>query len=287
MYTKLYIPKNPTLDVASSAWLISTTQGINEENIIYVPATWSGVDMLDSDVSIGLNATLAENGLHIRYGNKSGHMKSCFSVCLEMLPSKSYGTFISLSNYISSLLTSKGPWGKAKNLGFNPNMIDMNYMYDSLRTWFSKGENEESELLLMWFEVMDAYRNKQLAHVKASEIADEIDMKEVGGLLIACVENTDEIPAQAISRQMFFKNADFVIYKEGSHVGIIRSREVLEPDLNELKHLIDEEDWYFYPSGTMASRGTRSRPIDTPSKYTLEDLESMLEKVITTKLVEL
>ena len=250
MYTKLYIPKNPTLDVASSAWLISTTQGINEENIIYVPATWSGVDMLDSDVSIGLNATLAENGLHIRYGNKSGQMRSCFSVCLEMLPAESYGTFTSLSNYISSLLTTKGPWG-------------------------------------MWFEVMDAYRSKQLSHVKASEIADEIDMKEVAGLLIACVESTDEIPAQAISRQMFFKNADFVIYKEGSHVGIIRSREVLEPDLNELKHLIDEEDWYFYPSGTMASRGTRSRPIDTPSKYTLEDLESMLEKVITTKLVEL
>ena len=95
-----------------------------------------------------------------------------------------------------------------------------------------------------------------------------------------CVESVDEISAQAISKFLFYRDVDVVIYQEGMHVGVIRSRKADSPDLSLLSSKIDEEDWYFYPKGTMAARGTRSRLVDTPSKYSKEELVEMVTELI-------
>ena len=121
---------------------------------------------------------------------------------------------------------------------------------------------------------------KQDSNSKAQDIAEQIEIKDIDGIGVACVETTEGIPAQAISKFLFYRNTDIIIYKENNHVGVIRSRKAVEPDLTSLQDKLDEDGWYFYPKGTMAARGTRSRPVDTPSKYTLEDLFTMVSEVI-------
>ena len=284
----IYLPKNPSIDIATTAWYASILNGVPETDIRTVPATWTGKEMSSSDMCIGLNVEEKEiDGLSIKYGlNKNDRMDSCFTTYLKHLEINiETSPFNSLSTYLSLTLTGRGPWPNTKNSSFNPHLVDISYIFEALKgriTNIGKDSDTDvdSELLNIWFEIMDSYLYKQRSSIRAQEIANGIQIELVGDVSIACVESEGDISAQSISKSLFNKDVDVIVYKEGTHVGVIRSRKVQSPDLSLLSSKIDEDDWYFYPKGTMAARGTRSRLVDTPSKYTKEDLMSLVAELI-------
>lgn len=292
---KLYLPMNPNIDAATSSWLASVTFEIaSDDDIVMVPATWDGSIMGDGDISIGLNVPKAAKGLRIRYGSETGKMKSCFSSLLEeirfvidsgksiSINSVDIESFSHLARYIDGALTSKGVWPKKIfGISFNPHMVDIGYIYESLRSSSNQTGEENKDLLDQWFEIMDSYLMKHRASSIARNEVDSISIEEHGGVKIACAIGSEAVQPQTICRFLFYRGADVVVYKDGDRIGAIRSRRSLRPDLSLLKDIIDEDGWHFYESGSMAARGTRSRPVESPSKYSVEKLKDLVAQIST------
>lgn len=294
---KLFLPRKPSFDVATSAWLsdisnVSFSTG-EEDNITFVSAVWDGSEMTDSDVSIGLNAPESKSGLSIRYGtDQARKFKSCFSTLLEEvmfrqargdvdLKDKNLDVLLNLSYYINKVSSSsRSIWPKRiPGINFSPSTVDMNFLYSALRM-DSKNDEQEMANLQSWFSTMDIYYEKLSTNALSDKFVESAHVMECNGIRIgkASDENGD---TQSISRSLFHKKkVDVVIYRDGNHVGLIRSKKSTEPDLNILSGRIEEDGWYFYPQGTMASRGTKSRPIDTKSRYTIQEIEALLVQEI-------
>lgn len=282
MSKTVFIPKNPNIDSVTTAWIFCYENGRSQSDIELVPATWDGSEMSDSDVCIGLNAPKAHDRQSYRYGpNADKRMISCLSNYISNYKGTSNLDFLSsLSGYIDNSLTNRGAWAKslAKGGDFNPYLVDIACVFDSYkhRAREVAPDDEDTYLIDFWFDLLDGYRGKQENTNKARDLSEKVEMTNVEGVSIACVEDTEGVSAQDISRFLFSKGANVIIYQEGNHVGVLRSRRASFPDLTVLRNHIDEDGWYFYPKGTMASRGSRSKPIEGDSIYSLKDL---LEKV--------
>lgn len=292
---RLFLPRKPSFDVATSAWLSDIAKMYDSDSggIRFVSAVWDGDEMDDGDISIGLNAPNATKGFTVKYGaGESKRFKSCFSTLLEevmfrqargdvALAGKNFPVLLNLSYYINKVSSSsRSIWPKRiPGINFSPSTVDMNFMYSALRMDAKDDEGEE-EYLMSWYATMDSYYAKLAINAASDQIVETANIIECNGIRIA--RASDELgEPQSISRSLFHKKrVDVVIYKDGNHVGVIRSKKSREPDLNILKDRIDETGWHFYAQGTMASRGTKSRPIDTPSKYSISAIEALLVQEI-------
>jgi len=69
-----------------------------------------------------------------------------------------------------------------------------------------------------------------------------------------------------------------VIYKDGNNLGVIR-RDGETIDLQSLRDHINEEGWFYHLSGFIAAHGTRKAMSRKKSRYTPEDLASMVTDI--------
>lgn len=110
---------------------------------------------------------------------------------------------------------------------------------------------------------------------QSEETAKDIEIITTKRFKIAVLDR--ETPP-AVSGILFDTyNIDFIVYQVKNNIGVIRNANLTEPSLTKLKEYIDEDGWFFHPAGFIACRGSRKHPATTPSKYTIDDIVSLVQ----------
>jgi len=128
------------------------------------------------------------------------------------------------------------------------------------------------------FELWD-YVMESLILYEASKIVPH-EVHYVHNFKIITYELSPEHKANPSPYFFSEEGASFCIFKQGNNIGISRNANIDSISLTGLQEYIDEEGWYFHPSGFIAAHGTYKYPAQKPSKYSVYDLLEMLRKLI-------
>ncbi len=132
-----------------------------------------------------------------------------------------------------------------------------------------------------WKKVFSYYDNvlqSLLLDIKSQQVPYRIEI--VNNFKIAYYElSSDENlnPAPFLFSKM---GVDFVVYKHGNNIGIVREATLTNPSLEYLKDLIKENNWFFHPRGFIAAWGTAKYPARKPSKYSIYDIVEILKEFL-------
>lgn len=129
------------------------------------------------------------------------------------------------------------------------------------------------------FEIFDAIIIALEMYEKAKLTPVEINI--LNGYKIVSYELSNTNNGNPAPYYFLEENADFIIYKSGKNIGIVRNSNLTSPSLENLKKYIDEEGWFFHPAGFIAARGTHKYPANKESKYTIKDLVNFVAKLTT------
>jgi hypothetical protein len=314
MNKRIILPRHLSLDGAAAAWLYCRAFDVPEDNICYESNNWSGEDMSDDDVSIGLQAKDAVKGEQIRYGpeeikitdKETGRKKSiyvtrgCFSRVINIIKEVSenpkldkdladtlngFSSMAHLGNYLNSTLTEDGPWANnSRKTHFLPHMVDLLCVFESLKNLYeseSDADESLSSIQQVTFEILDGMLFRMTTTKRAKKACESIVPIEHNGFIIAVAEGSKSLASKHIVKRLFRENIDIIVYSQGNDIGIIRNKDLYELNVSELKPQIDEEDWLFSQSGTMASRGTATSPSKDASKYSPADLIEIIKSYIS------
>lgn len=305
---RIFTPIHATLDIASTAWLISQCLSVagEEYEIVHVTSDWTGSDMTEDDYSVGLRAQNADLGHPIRYGksDQDDKFNSCFGRASQVLQ-KEFGdsqedvNFIissssALKKYINATSFRGGAWsGNCMKCSshdisrhFNPHLVDFTFLFDSIRGYYASSQAESSpadvaaEVYDMWFEILDAMLHKHTSSRIAKSMSNNAKIETIGSTTIAIAEGDQTIKSSEIVKSLFGRGVSVVVYKQGNNIGVIRNKDADHLDLRGLKMHIQEDGWSFSESGVMASRGTESLNASTPSRYTTAGLVDVVCKFI-------
>jgi len=319
MKKRIILPRHLNLDGAAAAWLYCRAFEIPEEAICYESNNWSGSDMSDDDVSIGLQAKDAVNGEQIRYGpeeikitdKETGRKKSifvtrgCFSRVINSVRDISedpntdasvadvlngYSSMAHLGNYLNATLTEDGPWANNnRKTHFLPHMVDLLCVFESLKNLYeseSDADESLSSIQQVLFEILDGMLFRMTTTKRAKHACKNIVTVEHNGFIMAIADGSKALASKHIVKRLFRENVDIIVYSQDNDIGIIRNKDLYEVNVSELRSLIDEENWLFSQSGTMASRGTATSPSKDASKYSPSDLLEIIKSYISSSGVK-
>jgi len=146
----------------------------------------------------------------------------------------------------------------------------------------------DAHIIATVFIFLEGYTTMLQKLVEAEKLVEDVPIINLGNYKVAIVEGK----LHTVNQTLFeHKNVDFIIFRDGNNLGIVRNASTDRPDLNNLKPILEKElrdkgkleelsEWFFHPAGFIVARGTRKHPAKTPSALTPQDLLELLTSIL-------
>lgn len=273
----IYTHVNVDLDAVCSllAWIKFVLKiPFAKAKIKFVPANWDGKGMRKKDVALDIEA--GEKGLK---GEKEeeGKVLSCFSFIVERYCSDDEK--YALKELVKYVDGQDSTGNGAKTFGLsaeNAKVWQRTGLVGILNGFRQIYKGNDLKVCREMFKILDAILADGLVRSGAWKQLEAI--KWFGKVAV-----TENLP-QNMTKILFKKGADIVIFARGNNIGVLKKKGLDIPlNHSEIIAVLGEEaeEWFYHSSGFLFCRGSDKSPVMTPSKTRPEELAETYNNILT------